>query len=267
MYPRLFRWRFIEKLIDRYVLPRADLVAAGNKDILDYALANGATEEHSTMFLVGCLIEPLHFVLEPRKRPSVRAELGLSDQPVLVCVSRLEAVKCPEDVVRVTALAKRRVPDLVGVVVGDGSMRPELEEMVLDLGLGDDFKFVGNRDQEWIASALACATVVLSPLSGRALVEAALSGTPIVAYDVDWQSELVRTGETGILVPYREIDQMATAVVDLCGDRDMASSLGAAGREFALEVMDPRKLVRHEREAYRQLLGRHALGSAGRAIG
>lgn len=254
IYPRLFRWRSVEKRIDRFVLPRADLVAAGNEDILRYAEANGAAEERSTVFPVGCLIEPVHFLVEPAKRPSVRPGLGLEDRPFLICVSRLEPVKHPEDIVRVTVQAKEQVPGLACVIVGEGSMQDELERMVAQANLRDDLIFAGNRDQEWIARAFASANVVLSPLTGRALVEAALSGTPIVAYDVDWHSELVRTGETGILVPYRDADQMAAAVVDILADPVRAALLGAAGRAFALKVMDPARLLEHERDAYRKVL-------------
>lgn len=255
MFPRLFRWRSLEKRIERYVLPRADLVAAGNEDIKRYALANGARRDRTTVFLVGGLIDPVHFELEPGHRLSVRPELGLGGRPVLICVSRLERVKHPEDVVRVLAQVRSHVPEAAAVLVGDGSMRSELEEMARTLGLEEHLFFVGNRDQLWISRALASASVVLSPLSGRALVEGALSGAPIVAYDIDWHSELIRSGETGLLVSYRDWKLMAAAVVDLLADPIRAAELGGAARASALNAMDPRKLMRHERDAYLQVLG------------
>ncbi len=260
IYPRLFRWRWVEKLIDRYVLKRADLVAAGNEDIRQYALANGASEDRTTVFLVGHLIDPLHFLDEPGRRPDVRDELGLGDRPFVVCVSRLEKVKHPEDVLLVLAEAKRTVPALAAVLVGDGSMRGELERKAVELGLEQDVIFAGNRDQRWIARALASAAVVLSPLTGRALVEAALSGTAIVAYDVDWQSELVRSGETGVLVPFRDTTRMAEATCELLANEDMAATLGKRARSLAVNAMDPEKLVRHEQAEYQKLLTRSGGG-------
>lgn len=256
IYPRLFRWRWVEKLIDRYVLKRADLVAAGNEGIREYALANGAPEDRTTVFLVGHLIDPLHFFDEPGRRADVRDELGLGDRPFVVCVSRLEKVKHPEDVLLVLAEAKKRVPALAAVLVGDGSMRGELERRAVELGLEQDVIFAGNRDQRWIARALASAAVVLSPLTGRALVEAALSGTAIVAYDVDWQSELVRSGETGVLVPFRDTTRMAEATCELLANEDMAATLGKRARSLAVNAMDPEKLVRHEQAEYQKLLTR-----------
>jgi glycosyltransferase involved in cell wall biosynthesis len=116
--------------------------------------------------------------------------------------------------------------------------------------------FAGNQPQAWIADLLRSATVVLSPLTGRALVEAALSGSVIVAYDVDWHSELVRPDETGILVPYRDTRAMADAVCALIADPARAARLGANARALALKMMDPGALVTRERAEYARLLKR-----------
>ena len=253
-YPRLFRRRAIEKWLGRNVLRRADLVAAGNYDILNYALANGADAERSTVFLVGNLIDSFHFEEAPEDRPSVRGELGLDDRPLAICVGRLEPDKHPEDVVRAVAQARLRERGVVALLVGDGTMRPQLEAMARELGVEDDVVFAGNRDQRWIAAAYSSADIVLSPVTGRALVEAQLSGTPVVAYDVDWQSELVHDGETGLLTPYRDVEAMADAVDRLLADRQWARSLGAVGREYTAKVMDPDALTAHERQQYEKVL-------------
>ena len=256
VYPRLFRRRSVEKRIERFVLRRADLVTAGSRDILEYAFRNGASPSRSTLFLLGNLIDTAHFDWEPAERPSVRGELGLGDDdPFVICVGRLEPVKHPDDVLAVIAHPTLRQLGLRAVFVGEGSMRAELEATAAHLGVADRVVFAGKRDQEWLARALTSATVVLSPLTGRALIEAMLSGTPTVAYDVEWQSELVHHAETGLLVPYRETDKMAEAVAELVSLPALATALGAAGRDHAKKVMDPVVLLEHEREAYRALLG------------
>jgi glycosyltransferase involved in cell wall biosynthesis len=253
-YPRLFKRRWVEKRVDRFVLAGADLVAAGNADLLQYALVNGASEDRSTVFLVGGAIDPIHFETEPSERASVREELGLGDRPFLVLVSRLELPKHPEDVIAVLGDVRRQVPDMVAVFVGDGSMRTQLEKMAAELGLRDAVVFAGDRDQPWIASALTSATVVVSPLTGRALVEGALSGTPIVAYDVDWHSEMVRSGETGLLVPYRDTGAMAEKVCELVRDPAYAAGLADRARRETAELMNPAALAEHERQQYVRLL-------------
>ncbi len=266
-YPRLLPSRTLEKRVARFVLGRADLVAAGNENNRQYALANGGRVERSTVFRCGTWVDPIHFKVDPERRPSVRAELGLGDRPFVIIVGRLEPVKHPEDVLAMLAAAKSRHPDLAAVFVGDGTMRLRLEESAAALELTDEVRFAGNRDQEWIASALTSATVALSPLTGRALVEACLSGTPVVAYDVEWHSELVSTGETGILVPYRGVQEMADAVCRLIEDPSSAARIGRNARTATLEMMDPSRLQDFERAQYSKLLGRRRGSGAVNASG
>lgn len=255
-FPRLLPSRALEQRASRFVLKRADLVAAGNENNRQFALANGAPAEHSTLFRCGTWVARLHFETEPAQRPSVRSDLELGDRPFMVLVSRLEPVKHPDDVLRALAGCKPHVPDLAVVFVGDGTMRDQLESLADELGLADDVRFMGYRDQQWIAAALSSATVILSPLTGRALVEACLSGTPVVAYDVEWHSELVANGETGILVSYRNIGEMAAAVVGLLTNPSWAAELGGKARSATLEMMDPSRLKDHEQAEYLKLLRR-----------
>lgn len=254
--PRLLRSRAVERRVARFVLERADLVAAASRNNLDFALSNGADPGRSTVFRYGTWVDPLHFRTAPTDRPSVTAQLGLEGRPWVVVVSRLEPVKHPEDVVLALAHARRRRPDLAAVFVGDGTMRARLESLAAELGVADDVRFVGNRDQSWIAAALTSATVVLSPLTGRALVEACLSGTPVVAYDIEWHGELVSNGETGRLVPYRDTRAMADAACDLVADPATAQTMADKARGATLEMMDPGRLMEHERAEYDKLLGR-----------
>jgi glycosyltransferase involved in cell wall biosynthesis len=134
---------------------------------------------------------------------------------------------------------RRHHPDVMAVIVGDGSIRPELETQAAALGLGDDVVFAGNRDQMWIASALSEAAVVVSPLTGRALVEASLSGTPIVAYDAEWQPEFIESGTTGLIVAFRDTDAMAAAVDRLLNDDNLATRLAHAARAKTITGWDP----------------------------
>jgi glycosyltransferase involved in cell wall biosynthesis len=95
---------------------------------------------------------------------------------------------------------------------------------------------------------------VLSPLTGRALSESALAAAPIAAYDLDWQGDLIQTGVTGELVPFREPDQMAVSVARFLRDPAYARAMGRAVREHALAMLDPARLNQHERDQYSRLL-------------
>lgn len=254
VFARLFRRRSTEKRLERMVFARADLVAVGSEDNRQFALANGARPERVAFLRYGDLVDPVHRV-DPADRPSVREELGIGDRPLLITVSRLEPIKLAGDTLTVLASARRRVPSLAAVIVGDGVLRPQLEAQARELGIGDDVIFTGNRDQAWIARALSSAEVVVSAITGRALVEASLSGTPIVAYDFEWQSEFILDGDTGVIVPYRDTEAMADAACRLIEDRQLAAGMASRARARTGKLLDPETNRAERRRVLARLLG------------
>lgn len=253
VYPRLLRWRWLERALGRFTLARAEQVTVGSADNRAYALRNGARE--ASLAYVGnwAMIHPVHR-LDPGARPPIPDEFGLDGRPLAISVSRLEPMKHPEDVLECLAKARATCPALAGLLIGDGVMRAELEALAAELGLDGHLFFPGDRDQVWVAAALASATVVLAPLAGLALVEAALSATPIVAYDYEWHAEVIETDRTGILVPYRDTDAMAAATCALVADAQRARRLGSAARIRALERTDTARALADERAQAERLM-------------
>jgi glycosyltransferase involved in cell wall biosynthesis len=257
--PRLLKWIWLEKKIIRFVLRRADLVAGANLDNLNFALANGARKDFSTVFRYGNLIHPSHRV-PPHERPSaddILTELGLSGNMFAIYIGRLEPVKVPDHVILTIAELKKRGYNFKVLMIGDGSMKDELKIAAKKLNIEGNVVFAGNRGQEWIARVLPHAIFVLSPHTGRALAEAALSGVPIIAYDIDWQSELIKTGETGELVEYKNLSAMADAVIRVLNDPKYAQRIVQNVRKAATEMMDVKKLNDHERNEYEKLFARY----------
>lgn len=258
-WPRLLRKRWIEKLIDHYTLKRVDLVAGANQDCLNFAINNGAKKEYATVFRYGNLIHRAHFQ-KPNRRPKAEdalQELGLSNKNFSITISRLEKLKQIDDVLCVLAEVRERGMNLSALIVGDGRMKYDLIKIAESLRIADNVIFAGYRNQEWIASVLPYAKVVISPFMGRALTEAALSEVPVVAYDIEWQSEVIKTGETGELVKYRDWKAMTDSVAKLLKDSKYANRMGANARNIVLEMMDPAKLNQHERNEYDKLFERY----------
>ena len=254
VFPRLFGFRFIEKLIERFVFPRCALVAGANQNNLDYALANGAAQKNGVVFRYGNLIHPIHFI-EPSARRSgahLLREIGVEGD-FMATVGRLEKMKQPEQNLLVLKKLHELGHNIKFVFIGDGAMRVELEAMVEEFNLVGNVFFAGNRSQEWIAEVLPEAQLVLSPHMGRGLTEAGLAGAPIVAYDYDWQGEIIRSGETGELVPDLAWEKMAEAVEYFLANPKHARAMGNAVRKRAMEMMDPETLDQYERETYLKL--------------
>ena len=256
MMPRLFRRRSVEKVVERFVFRRADLVAGANQDNLNFALANGAVPDRATVFRYGNLIDRRHFV-EPERREGgaeACARLGVEPGRFLLYIGRLEPVKRPQDVVRVLGEMHDRGHKLKALILGDGTMKAEMIALGDELGVGTDLIFAGSVDQGILAQLTPQCAAVVSPHTGRALSEAALGGAPIAAYDIDWQGELIRSQETGELVPYGDASALADATARFVADNSYARRMGQAARAAALNMLEPDMLDEHERSMYRKLI-------------
>jgi phosphatidylinositol alpha-1,6-mannosyltransferase len=171
-------------------------------------------------------------------REFIRARHGLSDRPVILCVSRLVRRKGQDDLIRALPRIRERVPDAALLLVGDGPDGGRLS--TLADAVGRSVVFVGEVHAEELPAYYACADVFAMPcrmlargldVEGLGLVylEAAATGLPVVAGNSGGAPETVLDGETGHVV---ERHNLADVLSDLLLDRDLAAKMGAAGREW-----------------------------------
>lgn len=178
-------------------------------------------------------VDTVRFVPKPVSK-DLRKRLGFAvGEPVVASVGRLVPYKGYGDLLEAAALVQRVKPDTRWVVVGDGTIRKELEVQSHRLGLGSSVYFTGWLDD--VRDVLALCDVFVLPSRdehfGRVLIEAMAMGKPVVATDGGGVPEIVRHGETGLLVPSGLPAALARAILTLLDDPAYAESLGAAGRE------------------------------------
>jgi glycosyltransferase involved in cell wall biosynthesis len=265
LMPRLFKSARIEERVERFVLRHSDLVMVQNENNRSFVLSAGVRRDKTAIFRLGNLLHADH-CLDPARRASGRPDLAAlgvgDDEPTLLVISRLEKLKLVDHVIEAVAVLKARGRTVRAIFVGDGLFRVAMDELARKLGVSDQIILCGNRDQRWLARVIPTVSAVVSPLTGRALAEAALGGAPVVAYDLDWQPEVIRSGETGELVPVGDIAAMAAAIERLLDDPAYARRLGVNLREEMGELMDPGRLDRTQREIYEALISSQSLKTA-----
>lgn len=256
IFPRLFPNTHVEQMVERFVLKRADLVLIPNLYYGAFARRSGVEDRKIHLVRYGDVIDPVHFV-EPDQRKvdgALPREIMLSKEKWIIHVGRLFKIKHVEDCYEVLRQLQKRSVEANLLYVGDGPLRTNLEQRAMTDGLQERVKFVGNLDQETLAMLIPMCSVALSPHTGRALAEVALGQLPIVAYDLEWQGELVQDKVSGILVPRGDITAMAEATQVLLTNQSLAAEFGKAARERALEMMDTAEQMRRERRAYEFLV-------------
>jgi glycosyltransferase involved in cell wall biosynthesis len=190
----------------------------------------------------------------------VRAELGLETESLLVTQIGVREPKGNDDVLRAFAQVHARRPAARLLLVGARpEKRPPLEAMVRDAGLGGAVTIWGYRDD--VPEILAASRVSVDAsyvglgITGS-LRESLAMETPVVATAVMGNPELVRHGETGLLVPPRDPEALADAILRLLDNTEWARATGRAGRRLVVERFSTRAKVERLEGLYRRLARR-----------
>jgi len=194
----------------------------------------------------------------PASRAAARRKLGiLPGSKVVGTVGRVDFQKAPQDFVRAVATLNR--PDVVGVWIGGGPLLDQTQRLVDELGLGERFRLLGERND--VAGLLPGLDVfaMSSLYEGLpcALVEAVTCGIPAVATAVNAVPDLIVPGRTGLLVPPARPQLLARAIGHLLDHPDQAESMAvhASERVRTGGAFEPEALGRDLTETYERALG------------
>jgi glycosyltransferase involved in cell wall biosynthesis len=152
--------------------------------------------------------------------------------PLAACIAVLRAQKAVHVFVEAAPKILARVPDARLAIIGDGPLRPQLEELARGLGVGDRLRFLPFRPPS--SRQLASIDVFVLPSAWEALpialLEALACGVPQVATDVGGCREAVGDGDTGLLCPPHDADGLARAVVELLEAPERRARMADASR-------------------------------------
>jgi D-inositol-3-phosphate glycosyltransferase len=181
---------------------------------------------------------------QPQARREARAALGLGpSDKVILFVGRIQRLKGPEVLLR--ALARLSDLDARLLVVGgrpgssdEAREITRLQHLAVKLGVGERTRFVGAVAHEELPRYYSAADVSAMPSSyesfGLVAVESLACGTPVVATRVGGLSSIVRDGETGLLVPWRDAGLFAERLRRVLEDETLRTELASRARESVL---------------------------------
>ena len=191
------------------------------------------------------------------RRGELRRHLRLPPEARLVgIVARLVPIKDHASFFKAAARVARADPAARFVVAGDGPLRARLESAAREAGLADRTHFLGWWEDLPALYADLDVVALTSRNEGTpvCLLEAMAAGVPVVATAVGGVSDVVRHGETGLLVPPGDPGALAAALAALLGDPERRSALGLAGRRAAYPAYDVKTLIARVETLYRELI-------------
>ena len=242
----------IERALAR-ITTRIVAITSGQKaDLVDLGIAPS-----SKIVEIPLGLDLDHFRELPAREAALSA-LGLPREGRYVAiVARLVPIKDIPTFLRALALVTESLPDVRGLVVGDGPERGAVERLAQNLGLERRCRFLGWRAD--LPNVYAASDVValtsLNEGSPVSVIEAMASGRAVVATAVGGVPDVVSEA-TGILVPVGDHRGFADAIVSLLRDPDRRAELGRKGREVAVRRFASDRLVADIDRLYIDLLGR-----------
>lgn len=182
----------------------------------------------------------------------------------LVTVARLAEKKGLPYSIRAVAALLKEFPGLRYVIVGNGPMRGELEALIAELGVGSAVQLAGPKHRDEIAAILAESHIFLAPsITARdgdqegtptVLMEAAAVGLPVVSTFHSGIPELVADGESGYLVPERDLAALTERIRELLRHPQRWAEMGRAGRRIVEEQFNIQRLNEDLEGIYAELL-------------
>jgi len=195
----------------------------------------------------------------------IRAEFGWdSAEKVFALVGRIVSWKGQDFFIQAIAEARKTNASIRGLIVGDGDSTTagsayvaKLRSLVNDLNLDDSLKFTGHRTDipniMKSADAVICASSLPEPF-GRVIIESMAVGTPAVATNAGGATDIITDGVNGILVPMKDSDALAQAMLRLSRDTDFAQKIRSAAMQTVADRYTVKRHAEHICTIYRSVL-------------
>ncbi len=198
-------------------------------------------------------IQILHSGIDTKYVDSVR---GKKNDGSIVYIGRLAPQKNIGTLIRAYAslpISLRRSHELK--IIGEGSERPVLERLAKSLGT--DVNFIGKIEKhENVLKELKAASIFVLPSNresfGITILEAMLSGVPVISTATEGPRDHIKNGETGFLVKIGDHEELAERITELLTDKKLNSKLSANGREYA-KLHDWENIAKNVAAVYRKV--------------
>jgi glycosyltransferase involved in cell wall biosynthesis len=250
-----FGARWISFAVESAVLRLATAIVVPNAFTREYVSRIGGHALARKAVIVPWVLE--RALDPPSAEPSAGEQLGLAKgTPLVLIVGHLNRYKYSEEMFEVARRALASAPDAAQFVFcGDGPLREAGEQRLREY---PGARVLGWQPNDVVVALMRRAAVVLVPMSGFVLLEAASLGAPVIASDVEWHAEMIRHDETGWLAPAGDVAAWAERVSWLLAHPVQARAAGDRLRALFQEAYAPDVALRQEAELYERLTGASA---------
>jgi len=244
----------VHRAIDRWLARRSDMIVANAQAVREFCIREGIAPEKVCVIPNGIDVGRFGAARDEALRRSWGAR---ADSFVIGTVARLSEQKGIDVLIEAFARVASTEERARLVIVGEGEHEAKLRGQAAATGFGERIGFVGfERDVPKALASFDC-FVLASRWEGlpNAVMEAMAARCPVVATDVGGTRELVRTRQTGLLVPAEDAAQLADAIREIMQHPGLAASVATNARKLVESEYSVRRMVEATEAAYAEVAG------------
>jgi len=247
-----------QKLVEKGVFGRADAIVVNSGAVRDHLIGRSIGSEKIYTIYNGIELE--RFSIANEDQTTVRGKFGLPIDQNIRFVSLVANLRHEIKNVPMLLRAAKRVvegrADIHFVIAGEGELAADLIELTERLRVGGNIHFIGRCTNIPALLSMSSACVLTSIAEGfsNSILEYMAAAKPVVATNVGGAAEAVIDGETGFLVASDDDTAMADRLMELLGDKEMASKFGIRAKQIANEKFSPQTQLSKTIELYNSFL-------------
>jgi len=229
---------FVFILLERLTGKITDKLVALTEGEKNESLNFKVGEQHQWVVIPSGVNYNLKLKVESLK---LKRELNIPEDTLVVgTVARLEPIKGIKYFVESAKIILSFIHNIYFLIVGDGSERKKLENKVKDYGIQQRVIFTGMRED--VVDLMSIMDIYVQPSinegMGKTIILAELLGKPVVATNVQGIPSVVIDNETGILVPPKNPQKLAEAIVKLIKDKELRVKMGENAKKWGNKIVD-----------------------------
>ena len=182
------------------------------------------------------------------------------EHPSILFIGGLVKLKSADLLIKAIPIIKKSIQNIRVFIGGAGPQEKELKNLVKELNIEENVKFLGfvsgDEKYSYYKSADICVFPSVYETFCIVCLEAMACGKPVVASDVGGIPFVVENGKTGFLFERGNVNELAEKVIILLKNKELRKKMGEAGRERAKEFTWD-KIAEQTVEVYREILSKH----------
>lgn len=174
------------------------------------------------------------------------------NKKIISFVGRMSNENYIYDVLEIAKKLSKYRNDFIILIVGAGNEYESISKIVNEENLFDIIKLTGFQGKDIVVNVRKQSYISLCLMAGFSLIEACAAARPVISYDIEWHSELVKNNDSGYLLSEHDINGVVAKINDLLSNEEMSIELGRNARELALKKHDINNTTKLKQNMYKE---------------